>query len=289
MTHHPSPPTFLTNPAKANNFHPSQRNPKFASSLITQEATMRKSLGTSLILLWSIISTAPGQNTSQVYQSAKRPRALALIGDRYHTSVYIRDGLAPTFVRENIPVTFIENVEALNADSLKDFQLLVILRDGMNWPYGYDKEPVKWMTNAQQQAIWDFVNNGSGFLPLHNAQGIYPPDGLYYKLLGGDYGGHPKPAVFTVRVENKSHPVTAGVEDYEIYDEQHMVKYYLDQEHQLLRSIARDNQAAPAGWWREVGKGRLVYLSMGHTPEGLGHAMTQRLIRNAMRWCLRMD
>jgi type 1 glutamine amidotransferase len=90
----------------------------------------------------------------------------------------------------------------------------------MNWPEGYEKPHVKWMTDAQQQAIWDFVNNGGAFLPLHNAQGLYPPGGLYYRLFGGDYGGHPDPAVFTVRIENKDHPITAGVEDYEIFDEQ---------------------------------------------------------------------
>ena len=180
-------------------------------------------LGFTALVFLSLQAARPmAQNTSSVYQTAKRPQALALIGDRYHSPVYIRDGLAPVFLRENIPVTFIENVEALGADSLKDFQLLVILRDGMNWPSGYEKEPVKWMTETQQQAIWDFVHNGGGFLPLHNAQGIYPPSGLYYKLFGGDYGGHPDPAVFTIRVEDKNHPVTAGVEDYEIYDEQHM-------------------------------------------------------------------
>lgn len=64
----------------------------------------------------------------------------------------LREGQPPALARENISVTFIENVEALNADSLKHFQLLIILRDGMNWPNGYDKEPVKWMTDAQQQA-----------------------------------------------------------------------------------------------------------------------------------------
>ena len=92
-------------------------------------------------------------------------------------------------------------MEALTAGSLKEHQLLVILRDGMNWPEGYEKPHVTWMTDAQQQAIWDFVNNGGAFLPLHNAQGLYPPGGLYYKLFGGDYGGHPDPAVFTVRIE----------------------------------------------------------------------------------------
>ncbi len=238
----------------------------------------------ALAALLLATAAVPAQNTSKVYSSAKRPRALALIGDRYHSPVYIRDGLAPALVRENIPVTFIEDVTALNAGSLRDYQILIVLRDGMNWPDGYDKKPHIWMTDEQQQAIWDFVEGGGGFLALHNAQGLYPPNGLYYKLFGGNYGGHPKPYVFTIRIENKDHPLTAGVEDFEIFDEHHMCKYYLDREHLLLRSIARDNTAAPAGWWREQGKGRFCYFSPGHTPEALGHPMMQRLIRNALNW-----
>ena len=41
--------------------------------------------------------TASGlaENASKVYSTAKRPRALVLIGDRYHSPTYIRDGLAP--------------------------------------------------------------------------------------------------------------------------------------------------------------------------------------------------
>ena len=230
-----------------------------------------------------------GQDADEVYQSASRPRALALIGDRYHSPIYIRDGLAPAMARENIPTTFITNVTELNAESLGEHQILIILRDGMNWPNSYERgKEIVWMTDAQQQAVWDFVHNGGGFLALHNSQGIYPPDGLYYKLFGGDYGGHPKPYEFTVRVEDHDHPVTAGVEDFMVFDEQHTVKYYLDKEHLLLRTMAKDNLAAAGGWWREMGKGRFVYLSPGHTPEALNHPMMQRLIRNAARWVLRM-
>jgi type 1 glutamine amidotransferase len=229
------------------------------------------------------------QNSSRVYQSADRPRALALIGDRYHSPVYIRDNLIPAFVRENVPITFIENHEALTAEALQGYDLLVFLKDGMIWPNGYEGDPVKWMTEAQQKAIWDFVNNGGNYLALHNSHGIYPPGGLYYKLFGGDYGGHPPPATFTVRVENKDHPVTQGVEDFETFDEQHLSKYYLDREHLLLRNISRGNKQAPAGWWREVGNGRFVYLAPGHTPEALGHPMMQRLVRNSIRWLTRLD
>src|SRR5260370_15482641 len=119
-------------------------------------------------------------------------------------------------------------------------------------------------------------SGGGGFLALHNAQGIYPPGGLYYKLFGGDYGGHPKPYTFTVRVENKDHPITAAVEDFEVFDEQHTVKYYLSREHLLLRSIARDNLQSEPGWRLDVGQGLFAYLAPLHTPQSLGHPMIQR-------------
>ena len=77
-----------------------------------------------------------------------------------------------------------------------------------------------------------------------------------------------------MRIENKDHPIT--------------VKYFLDREHLLLRSIARDNLASEAGWWREAGQGRFAYLAPGHTPDALNHPMMQRLIRNAVNWLLRL-
>ncbi len=248
-----------------------------------------------LILLF--LTQGAAKNTSKVYQSADRPHALALIGDRYHSPVYIRDNLVPAFALENIPVTFIENDQALTEEALRGFELLVFLRDGMNWPNGYDQPAmenkkggfVRWMTEEQQKTIWDFVQRGGGFLALHNSHGIYPAGGLYYKLFGGDYGGHPPPATFTVRIEDKDHPITKGVEDFEVFDEQHMSKYYLGQEHLLLRSMSRGNDMAPAGWWRKLGRGRFVYLAPGHTPSALGHPMMQRLIKNSIRWLLRLD
>jgi len=225
----------------------------------------------------------------RVYATASRPKALALIGDIYHGPVLMRDGLITALVRENIPVTFIEDPAELNAKSLSECSLLIIARNGRYWPEGYGKPQTAWMTDAQQKAVWDFVNNGGGFLAVHNAHTMYPQGGLYYKLFGGDYGGHPAPYVFTVRIENKNHPITAGVEDFEVFDEQHTVKYYLDREHLLLRSIARNNLESEAGWWREVGQGRFCYLAPGHTPEALGHPMMQRLIRNAVNWLLRLE
>ena len=235
------------------------------------------SLGTML--------NAQTQNTSKVYMSTDRPHALALIGDRYHSSVHIRNGLMGALALENIPVVYIENHEALTAEALKDVDLLIFFKDGNIWPNGYESgSEKKWMTEKQQKAISDFVNRGGGFLALHNSHGLYPAGGLYYEIFGGDYGGHPAPEDFMIRIENKDHPITSGVEDFRTYDEQHMSKHYGDREHLLLRNISDANKSAPAGWWREIGKGRFVYLAPGHTPEALSHPMMQLLIRNSVRW-----
>ena len=59
--------------------------------------------------------------------------------------------------------------------------------------------------------------------------------------------------------------------------------------HLLLRNRSDDGKAAAAGWVREPGRGRLCHLANGHTREALLHPMYQRLMRNAVRWCLRLE
>ena len=70
--------------------------------------------------------------------AAKKATAFALIGDRYHNSDYIRTALRKTLVKEaGITIDFRDEVELLNAEELKGYKLLIILRDGMLWPGGY--------------------------------------------------------------------------------------------------------------------------------------------------------
>jgi len=74
-----------------------------------------------------------GVEVDPVYATSNRPRALALIGDIYHGPVMMRDGLITALVRENIPVTFIEDPAVLNARSLADCSLLIMARNGRYW------------------------------------------------------------------------------------------------------------------------------------------------------------
>jgi type 1 glutamine amidotransferase len=217
------------------------------------------------------------------------PHALVLIADRYHEPEHLEAGLRPAFEATGVTPHFAVDVRALSAASLSRVQLLVILRDGMLWPEGPSKPYQIWMTPEQEKAVVAFVEGGGGFLNLHNSMGLYPKEGPFLNLVGGRYIGHGPLERFRVEVADRGHPVTRGVEDYFAADEQHTPPYDEGRVRLLLRNRSEEGKTAAAGWAYEPGKGRLCHLASGHTRESLEHPMFQRLLRNAVGWCLRRE
>jgi type 1 glutamine amidotransferase len=217
-----------------------------------------------------------------------QPHALVLIGDLPHEPGHIEEGLRPVFKDTNVVPHFTVDVRALTAENLSKVQLLIVLRDGLQRPTDDDSTHYVWMTPEQQQAVVDYVEKGGAFLNLHNSMGLYPDDGPYLHLVGGRYIGHGPLERFRVEVADENHPITKGVRGFSVADEQHTPPYDTDKVHLLLRNRSDDGKAvAAAGWVYEPGKGRLCHLANGHTRESLLHPMYQRLLRNAVNWCLR--
>src|SRR5690348_8772001 len=70
-------------------------------------------------------------------QTKAKPRALALVGDRYHNPDYIKVSLNKVFHELDIPIDYTMDYDSLSAALLKPYQLFLVLRDGMIWPGGY--------------------------------------------------------------------------------------------------------------------------------------------------------
>ena len=65
--------------------------------------------------------------------------AFALTGDRYHNIDYVRTALGKTLVKDQgLSIDFSDELSLLSAANLKPYKLLIMLRDGMVWPAGYD-------------------------------------------------------------------------------------------------------------------------------------------------------
>ena len=223
--------------------------------------------------------------------ATKGTRALVLLGDHYHPPDYIRPPLESALKAAGVDATFVYDVTKLTAANLKGVKLLVVLRDGMNWPEP-DGKPQWWMTGKQEKAIVAFVESGGGLLALHNAMALKPwgkkqPQSPYTRLIGCSYGGHGRTdEKFTVKVVRKDHPVTKGIGDYKATDERHTPVMLAKDATVLLRSGSGEKEAV-AGYVRTAGKGRVCYLANGHDGNALSLPAVQRLIANAAKWCSR--
>jgi type 1 glutamine amidotransferase len=221
--------------------------------------------------------------------SDSRPHALVLIGDQPHEPGHLEEGLRPVFEAADVIPFFTVDVNALSAQNLAKVQLLVILRDGLMRAQRDHGTQFIWMTPEQERAVVAFVEAGGGFLNLHNAMGLYPANGPYLNLVGGRYIGHGPLERFQVEVVDSAHPITRGVDSFFVADEQHTPPYDEGRVHILLRNRSDAGKTAAAGWIREQGRGRLCHLANGHTLEALLHPMYQRLLCNAVRWCLQLE
>jgi len=218
-----------------------------------------------------------------------RPHALVLFGDQPHEPGHIEPGLRAVFEATGVVPHFTVDVRALSAENLARVQLLVVLRDGLQRPMTGEKSDFIWMTPDQERAVVEFVERGGAFLNLHNSMGLYPEDGPYLKLVGGRYIGHGPLERFRVEVVDGDHPITRGVTAFSVADEQHTPPYDRSKVRLLLQNRSDEGQVAAAGWCYEPGRGRLCHLANGHTRESLMHPMYQRLMRNAVAWCLRRE
>jgi type 1 glutamine amidotransferase len=244
-----------------------------------------------------------------------KPRALALIGDRYHNADYIRVSLDRVFKNLDIPIDYTIQYDSISTDLLKNYQLLLILRDGMIWPDGYlgpdaytayeadletpkifpNPKPVTWMREEQGTAIKEFVTAGNGFYALHNCSHISLGSKDYREVMGGAYISHPPLRPFEVHATQNKHPITEGISSFMVNDEQHYVTYDKDPKYIILEAENVDGlkfedlgTKSVSGWAYDFGKGRVVFTAVGHTVHAMWNPEYLKIQKNAVRWLLKM-
>jgi len=266
----------------------------------------------SLIHMAAGAAGAAALSPSSSAQTSRR-RVLALIGDRYHNADYIRVALDRVLDGLNVTVDYTINCDQLSRSVLGNYQIFLCLRDGMIWPGGYlgpdaysyqqglenrsdapEPKSQTWLKEEQALALKDFVTAGNGFYSLHNNSHVSLSSKTYRDVMGGAYIGHPTLRPFKVRVVNASHPITQGVHDFMVNDEQHFVEYDKDRKDILLEAenidgLTFQNLGAKsiAGWACDYGHGRVVFTSVGHTIHALWNPEYVKIQKRAVQWLLK--
>ena len=254
--------------------------------------------------------------------AATTATAFALCGDESHNSDYIRAGLTSNLVEgAGLSIDFTDEEKLLTYENLKKYRILIMFRDGLRFPNGYYQaiywtgKPtdivsvpplekkiggpgIGWMTVEQGKAIKTWVQEGGSLWAFHNNSQASILNKDYRDVEGAIYTGHPPIRAFKVHIVNREHPITRGVNDFVVTDEQHFVTYDKDPKYVLARSVnengldytdqaGKRSNTAEAVWAYDYGKGRVCFMAPGHMIVVLWNPEYVKMQKNAAKWLLR--
>lgn len=153
------------------------------------------------------------------------------------------------------------------------------------------------ITPQQQKAFVDLLNKGIGLVALHHNLAAHPNWDQYRKILGGQFQVKPMTIDgkaypqspwrhdedLTIQVVDHEHPITRGIQNFQIHDESYGPFYTAPDIHVLLKTDHPRNNPLVA-WTHHFGKSRVVYLMLGHDGKAYENPTYGELLRRSIRW-----
>ena len=150
------------------------------------------------------------------------------------------------------------------------------------------------LDDRQQRDFEGYVRGGGGYVGVHSAADTEHDWPFYGELLGGGawFASHPAVQPARVRVEDGTHPATAGLSSVWVRTDEwynfradprpHVhVLLTLDESSYTGGAMGADH---PIAWCHAVGGGRAFYTAGGHTRESYADPAFRGHLLGAIRW-----
>ncbi|MDE6950803.1 MAG: ThuA domain-containing protein [Lachnospiraceae bacterium] len=147
----------------------------------------------------------------------------------------------------------------------------------------FEQPPLSRETAA---ALLIFAAQGGGIFGIHGGIAIQNRPELG-QLIGGIFTGHPpyeELPMVSYKVEDTKHPLTLDVKDFSIPDELYLFDLPKLEDRRIFLSYEEKGVSCPAGWTREYGLGRVIYLCCGHNVRAFEEPMLEKLLKNGAAW-----
>jgi type 1 glutamine amidotransferase len=188
-------------------------------------------------------------------------------------------------------IDILEDPAGMTGPGLEPYDVIL-----SNWnAFGLDPNGAAWPETARQ-AYLDFIRRGKGHVVVHAGSSSFPEWKEYGRLvLAGWKNGqtsHGPKHEFRVRIDDLDHPVTAGLEPFNIADEL-WIKPGLEDRPSVLASSYSDPGSEGAGSWEPAvlagrfGEGRTFTLLLGHDAEAMANPGFRALLRRGVEWAAR--
>jgi len=198
-------------------------------------------------------------------------KVLLLVGGpEYHDTPETRAALSGLLSRK-FDVTMTDDLGVLHPGTLSAYDVIVNFTTFL--------EP----TDEQIGALLDAVKGGKGFVGIHGATATFWNSPAYLEMIGGKFIVHDPNKVFTVNISTskhvEKHPITEGVEDFDIQDEPYIVRG--DLPHRRIQARAEGHITVYTLTW---GSRRVCSSALGHHARALSNPGFQALAINGVEW-----
>lgn len=171
------------------------------------------------------------------------------------------------FVREDLDVF-------VNAPGKKDYDTVVFYNFHRPYP-----------TESQAAALLGLTERGQGIVILHHAILAFPEWDVYSDMCGiadRRFGYHPRQTL-DVHVADTTHPITAGMTDWEMGDETYTMDSAGD-DSDILLTVTHPNSMEVLGWAREYGNSRIFCLQSGHDDVTFSNPNFREVLKRGIQW-----
>ncbi len=199
-------------------------------------------------------------------------------------------GAMTTIVEE--PAETIAAIRSAEASTTGPWDLVTV--NALRWSMNADRfadQRDRWaveLAPGDAEVLARHVDSGGGLLALHAAVICFDAHPVWHDLLGAswqwDRSGHPPvgPVSITPTRAGHDHPITAGLDGFELTDE-----LYGDLDLDDVTPLLVGTQAGtthPVLWARKLGRGRVVTSLLGHGTASLSSGPHRELLVRAARW-----
>lgn len=227
---------------------------------------MRRSRIIGLSVIWSCFLAHPALAQKKVPDGAK---VFVLSGGQRQHHGYRDQALYMAGALENtgrFQVTIGEDAAIVESPAIRKYDVLIVMADRRDDEFKF--------TTSQQEAIFDFVRSGHGYVSIHGADnGAKDWLPQWKEMLGGVFShvglpdGKTKKGQYTVKIVDTNSPITRGLKDFPLKDE---LYYHIQMQPdvQALATVEYQGVDWPVAWTRTYGKGRVFHTPLGHRDFG---------------------
>jgi len=168
-------------------------------------------------------------------------------------------------------LTLSAELDDLKAENISKYDVVLFYGSGGNFT-----DP------AQEQGLKQFVENGGGVVGVHATDAFKKSD-VYWHMLGGRFTGHGG-GTFPIIILDRNHPITKGLENFEITDETYRNAIHPKARlHDLVR-MDRGQEKQSMAWVQQYGKGRVFNTTLGHGRPAWENPSLQKMIVRGLYW-----